>query len=78
MAVASDGSLLVNAFQLATKESLDAVIRVARESGLSLFVGLAIPPAHTGAMFRELDDATADIVGRLGPKLARRTRGRAR
>jgi hypothetical protein len=74
LAAASDGTLLVNAAHLATKVSLAAAVRVARESGLPIFIGVALPPARAGEMMPEIDDALADVVGRLGPSLMPRRR----
>jgi hypothetical protein len=70
MAVASDGALLVNAYQLtATGDDLATVVEAAKKSGLVVFVGIAVPQHLRGRVLRDLDDGLADIVGRLGPRL---------
>ncbi len=78
MAVASDGTILVNAAQLTMSGTLASVVEVARESGLEMFVGVVVPERLLPRVLRDVDDAAADIVGRLGPALvqgrARRTR----
>jgi group II intron reverse transcriptase/maturase len=69
MAVASDGALVVNAAQLATSGSLEAIVEMAKRTGLDVFVGVVVPERLRSRVLRDLDDAAADIVGRLGPKL---------
>ncbi len=71
MAVASDGSVLVNAYQLATKDGLAAAIEAARRTALVVFVGVVVPAKFGGKMAKDIDDATADVAGRLGAKLVR-------
>jgi hypothetical protein len=75
MAVASDGSLIVNAGHLSVKDDLAAVVEVAEKTGLPVFVGVAVPVRLRRAVLRDIDDALADVVGRLGPRLLKR-RGR--
>jgi hypothetical protein len=77
MAVASDGSLIVNAYQLAVGDDLAAVTEVARKSGLLVFVGVVVPERLRRDLMRDLDDAMADVVGRPGPRLARYRRSGA-
>jgi hypothetical protein len=74
LAVASDGHLLVNAIQLGRGTGLDAIIAYARAAGLPIFVGVAVPASMRARFGAELDDAAADVVGRLGPRLHRRGR----
>jgi len=69
IAVASDGGVLVNASQLGTETNLEAVVGYARASGLEVFVGVVVPARHRRWFLLGVDDAAADIVGRLGPKL---------
>ena len=69
LALASDGSLLVNALQLGADDDLDAVVRLARESGLPVFVGVVVPARLRGRLAGEIDDGLADVVGRVGPLL---------
>lgn len=77
MAVTSGGDVLVNAFLLSVKNDLDAAVRVARESGLPVFIGVATPSRLRARFAAELDAATANVVGRLGPKLTSGARGSA-
>ena len=69
MAVASDGAVLVNAHQLAVKDDLAAVVECAEESGLDVFVGVMVPAEMRANVMRNLDDALADVVGRIGERL---------
>ncbi len=69
MAVASDGSILVNAAQLVVADDLDAV-RAALATRLPVFGGVAVPPELRARFVREADDGLADVVGRLGPRLS--------
>jgi len=71
MAVASDGGVLVNAAQLTTSDSLAAIVKVAERTGLGVFVGILVPARLQRGVLRDVDDALADVVGRLGPKLVR-------
>jgi hypothetical protein len=76
MTLASDGSIVVNALQLGLGEkNIEAMLPNARAAGLSIFIGVVVPRRLRGRFVRGADDALADVVGRLGPKLAR-TRGR--
>jgi hypothetical protein len=69
MAVTSDGMIVVNATHLAVEPTLDAAIRYAKESGHDVFVGVVVPRGLRDEFVREVDDALADVVGRLGPRL---------
>jgi len=69
MAVASDGALVVNTAQLTTSNSLPAIIKAAESTGLDVFIGVVVPERLRSRVLRDLNDAAADIVGRLGPTL---------
>jgi hypothetical protein len=69
MAVASDGALAVNAAQLTTSGSLAAIVELAERTGLDVFVGIVVPSRLRGRVLDDVDDALADVVGRLGPKI---------
>lgn len=69
LGLASDGSIIVNANQLGTATNLDAVIGYARATGLPVFVGVVVPGELRRRVLGDVDDALADVVGRLGPKL---------
>ncbi len=66
MAVTSAGDVLVNACQLTIGNGLSGAIEVARASGLSIFVGVAVPARLRRQLARDVDDALCDVVGRLG------------
>lgn len=42
----------------------------AEATRLPIFVGVAVPTSSGRRMIRELDDAVADVVGRLGSRIA--------
>jgi hypothetical protein len=69
MALASDANIVVNAIQLGPGMSLDDVVRYAKATGSPVFVGVAVPARLRKRFVREIDDALADVVGRLGPRL---------
>lgn len=71
MAIASDGSAVVNAYQFAREDHLEAVVEAARATGLPVFVGVVVPARLVPRVLRDVDDALADVVGRLGPRLVR-------
>ena len=71
MAVASDGALLVNAHALTNKDGLAAAIEIAKKSGLGVFVGVVVPQQMRARLLKNIDDALADVVGRLGSALIR-------
>lgn len=75
MAVTSAGEIVVNANQLGTQADLDAIVEYARASGMPVFMGVVVPPRLRKQVLDDMDDAAADIVGRLGPRLLKR-RGR--
>jgi hypothetical protein len=74
IALASDGKVVVNAAQLASIVDLNDLLACANATSLPIFVGVAIPPGLRGRFVREFDDAVADVVGRLGARVARRRR----
>ena len=61
----------MNAQQLGVTNDLDAVVEVAKASGLPMFVGVVVPRKLMRTVLRDVDNATADIVGRLGARLLR-------
>ena len=69
IALASDGTLLVNVAQLSPGTVLDEILRYAEVTGLPIFIGVAVPGRLYKRFVRELDDAVADVVGRLGPRV---------
>ena len=71
MAIASDGSIVVNAAQLGTKSDLTSVVECAARSGLAVFVGVVVPGRMAEQFLKNVDDSMADIVGRLGPRLVK-------
>jgi hypothetical protein len=71
MALASDGKLLVNVTHLKDGDILEAA-RELLDAGHTLFVGIAVPARHRKRLARDVDDAAADMVGRLGALISAR------
>ena len=70
MAIASDGTLLINLTHL---DSAGDVLRDARRlmrDGHQVFVGVALGPGMRRLVLREVDQVLADVVGRAGPRLS--------
>jgi hypothetical protein len=71
MAITSDGAILVNAHALTNTDSLDAAIEIVKKSGLVVFVGVVVPQRMHRRLLKDIDNATADVVGRIGPHLVK-------
>jgi hypothetical protein len=69
MAVASDGSIVINAAEFSNDLDPEVLAKFAVTTGAAVFVGLVVPPRLIGRLRKDLDDAAADIAGRLGGKL---------
>jgi hypothetical protein len=74
MAVASDGSLLISVAEFQADTSIATLVRVAAATGLPIFVGVVVPHRFRARLAKDIDDAAADIAGRIGGTL---TSGRA-
>jgi hypothetical protein len=72
MAVTSDGSVLVNVMQLDVGCDPTEAVRVLLKLHHEVFVGVVVRKGHRRTLMRDVDDALADVVGRLGPRLRRR------
>ncbi len=68
MAVASDGSVLVNATTWTTEDDIDAVVQAARAHGGTVFVGVALSPTEVRQALHMADDMAAEIAGRVGAR----------
>ena len=68
--------MIVNAYQLSTKEGLTAAVEVVEATGLDVFVGVIVPRGFHQRVLLDVNDALADVVGRLGHLLNRRRRTR--
>jgi hypothetical protein len=76
MAVASDGSIMINAVEFSNDLDPEVLAKFAVTTGAAVFVGLVVPPRLIGRLRKDLDDAAADIAGRLGPRLLKRSKRR--
>jgi len=74
MALASDGSLLLNIAEFQDDLSIVGLARTADASGLVVFVGVAVPPGLRARLLSDIGDAASDIAGRLGEHVVRRPR----
>jgi hypothetical protein len=66
MAITSDGTLLVNAARLTTGDGFEEAIKAAAATGRPVFVGVGLDPKTAGRALERLDDAVAEIAGRIG------------
>jgi hypothetical protein len=69
MAITSAGEVLVNAHQFTTTDDLEAAVEAARATGQPIFIGVVVPSKLTRGVMKDIDNATADVAGRLAPKL---------
>jgi hypothetical protein len=74
MAIASDGTLIMNVSHVFSTADVREALRVALAEGHEVFVGIAVPAYFSDEIRRDLDDAAAEIVGRLGIRVRRRRR----
>jgi len=74
MALASDGSLLLNIAEFQDDLSIVGLARTADASGLVVFVGVAVPPGLRARLLSDIGDAASDIAGRLGEHVVPRPR----
>jgi hypothetical protein len=69
MAVTSAGDVVVNAVQLTMEDGLASAVEAAEKTGLPVFVGVLVPTAKLKRLLHDIDDAAADVSGRLGANL---------
>ena len=74
MGITSDGRTLMNVTHLIKTTDVREALRVALAEGHEVFVGIAVPAYFAEEIRRDLDDAAAEIVGRLGIRVRRRRR----
>ena len=74
MGFTSGGEVLINAAELQDNARPEALARYAASTGFAIFIGLVVPPEHRHTMARDVQDASADLAGRLGDRLVRSTR----
>jgi len=70
MAVASDGTVLLNLTHLENGDAL-AAARKLLDGGHEVFVGVAVPARLRRELLQGIDDGAADLVGRLGAQIRR-------
>jgi hypothetical protein len=78
MAFASDGAVLLNVMHLDVGEDLQAALRLVLVARHEVFVGAVVPATLRRELEGDVDDALADVAGRLGPRLRTVRSGRRR
>ena len=66
LAIASDGSVLLNVGQLVTADDLATAVKEAHEQGGPVFIGVPMTMAEINLALAATDDAAAEIVARIG------------
>jgi hypothetical protein len=74
IALTSGGAVIINITHLEDTTDVAAVIARLIGEGHRLFIGIAVPGALRRELRKGIDDAGADIVGRLGGRLRRAKR----
>lgn len=67
VAVATDGTLLLNVHMTTDADTPDAALDEAIKTGRSLFIGVALTDREADALLEDLDDGVADTTARLAP-----------
>lgn len=79
VAIATDGSLVINIHMATDADTPDAALVEALKTGRPIFVGVALTDREADALLDDLDDGVADSTARLAPRfLARRSAGSSR
>ena len=68
LALASDGTIFVNAITLTADDDLDALVDAAKEHGGKVFIAVAVGEGEVRQALRMLDDAVAEIAARVGSR----------
>ena len=77
MALASDGTPLLNITHLVDAPDPVAAIRGLLAAGHTLFVGVVVPARDRKRFAGEVEDALADVVGRTGTRLTSKASARS-
>jgi hypothetical protein len=77
LAMASDGSLIINLAEFSDDVRPEALVRLGRKLRLPLFLGVVVPRATASRRRKMIEDAAADVAGRLGGELSARASGRS-
>jgi len=78
LAVALDGTILVNATHFAAEQSPAALLRQALDEGGTIFIGVQLSPSETREALRWLDDRAAEAAGHIVGRRQRRRRAKER
>lgn len=74
LAIATDGSVLLNAIAFTAKDEPNAILAAALTLKRPVFVGVALTMEETHEALPLIDDAAAEIAARVGPKPPRTNR----
>jgi hypothetical protein len=74
MAITSHGQPLLNITHLDDATDPVAVVRRFLAAGHTVFIGVAVPPRDRKRMAKDIEDAAAEIVCRIGGRLGRPTK----
>jgi hypothetical protein len=74
MAITSAGDVVMNITHLEQIGDVTTVVARLLGEGHEVFVGVAAPGALRRELLKDIDDAGADLVGRLGARLCRAKR----
>jgi hypothetical protein len=66
IAVASDGSVLVNAARMAIRNDITDIISEARKQAGKIFIGVTLDTHEAKTLLRDVDDFAAEIAARIG------------
>jgi hypothetical protein len=74
MAIASDGTPLLNITHLVDAADPVATVRRLLAEGHTLFVGVMAPPGYRKRMAKDIEDAAAELACRIGERVVRPTK----
>jgi len=74
MALTSDGEPLLNIAHLNDAADPVAMVRRLLAEGHTIFVGVTVPRRDRRRLMKDIEDAAAEIVCRIGGRLGRPTR----
>lgn len=74
LALALDGSVLLNVSPLLDAATLTRIASALSVSPEALFIGTAVPAAHRAQVLSRIDDAAAEIAARIQAQSAVKTK----
>jgi streptomycin 6-kinase len=74
MALASDGTPLLNITHVVDATDPVAVVRTLLAAGHTLFIGVVVPARCRRRMAKDIDDAATEVACRIGGRVVRPTK----